>query len=330
MKKFNNYVLSFMFYVLCSLTNAYGLEFKEYLSHASSLRGSALNKIKVTNLKSLPNYTQDVPAKDYYAGIKQSKANIEQVAKYAAQTDPTAKDIYKNFATRQKVIIDQNSNEIKKAKDIQKNAIDVTGGISDKYAKQLPKDNQPNQDFNKAATDFATINAAGADMLDSKGSRAFSGYSLQCTKDGWGYSNCCQGSGWGPKMHLGSCSDEEKRLGIARQNGLAIYVGDKCTHRNIFGCYVHADVYCVFGSKLARIAQEKGRKDQLGIGFGSGGSPNCLGISIEKLQQIDFGKIDFSSAYSDIKNNINLPDISDTSNKLSQDIVDKASARRGA
>jgi conjugal transfer mating pair stabilization protein TraN len=42
-------------------------------------------------------------------------------------------------------------------------------------------------------------------------------------------------------------------------------------------CIQKSQVYCVFDGKLARIIQEQGRRDQLGVKFGSGDSPNCRG-----------------------------------------------------
>ena len=60
--------------------------------------------------------------------------------------------------------------------------------------------------------------------------------------------------------------------------------------------------------KLSRIIEEQGRRDQLGIGFGSAETPNCKGMTPEQLQAIDYDKIDFSDLYNDIKNNTNFPD----------------------
>jgi conjugal transfer mating pair stabilization protein TraN len=63
-------------------------------------------------------------------------------------------------------------------------------------------------------------------------------------------------------------------------------------------------VYCVFPSKIARIVQVEGRRNQLGIGFGVVGDdyahPDCRGITPEELSKLDFGKMDFRSLYNDM------------------------------
>lgn len=65
--------------------------------------------------------------------------------------------------------------------------------------------------------------------------------------------------------------------------------------------------YCQFDSKLARIVQEQGRRDQLGVGFGSGSSPNCRGITVDELQRLDFGVMNFSDFYSDLSAGSDIP-----------------------
>ncbi len=66
----------------------------------------------------------------------------------------------------------------------------------------------------------------------------------------------------------------------------------------------------MFDGKLARIIQEQGRRDQLGVKFGSGDSPDCRGITVPELQSIDFDKINFSDFYEDLMKNQKIPDTS--------------------
>jgi conjugal transfer mating pair stabilization protein TraN len=77
-----------------------------------------------------------------------------------------------------------------------------------------------------------------------------------------------------------------------------------------WGLHPEKQVYCVFDGKLARIIQEQGRRDQLGVKFGSGDSPNCRGITVPELQSIDFDKINFSDFYEDLMKNQKIPDTS--------------------
>jgi len=44
---------------------------------------------------------------------------------------------------------------------------------------------------------------------------------------------------------------------------------------------------------LEKVIQVEGRK-QLGLDFGSGGSPNCRGLKMEEIKRLDFSKIDFT------------------------------------
>lgn len=63
----------------------------------------------------------------------------------------------------------------------------------------------------------------------------------------------------------------------------------------------------MFDSKLAKIVQEQGRSWQLGIGFGSGNNPDCRGITIEELQAIDFGRLNFADFYEDMEKGTDIP-----------------------
>jgi hypothetical protein len=106
--------------------------------------------------------------------------------------------------------------------------------------------------------------------------KAFTGKAMRCRKAFAGFSNCCKDSGWGQSAGLAACDDEEKLSGRRkrknhRQRGRAV-------RSQVLGaCIQKSQVYCVFDGKLARIIQEQGRRDQLGVKFGSGDSPNCRG-----------------------------------------------------
>ena len=82
----------------------------------------------------------------------------------------------------------------------------------------------------------------------------------------------------------------------------------------------------MFGGKLARIIQEQGRRDQLGIGFGSGDSPDCRGITVPELQGINFKLINFSDFYDDLMNNQKIPD----SGTMVQQVKDRIAAQVNA
>ena len=162
--------------------------------------------------------------------------------------------------------------------------------------------------FDTAVAKLAALSAAGDDInKDQINIRAFTGQAMSCRKAMAGFSNCCVDSGWGNSIGLANCSDDEMALGKAKQKRITVSVGEACNRKALGVCIQKKQVYCVFQGKLARIVQEQGRRDQLHVGFGSGDSPDCRGISPEELQKIDFDPINFSDFYSDLQNNQNIP-----------------------
>ena len=153
---------------------------------------------------------------------------------------------------------------------------------------------------------LGAVSEAGADF-DVEADEIFNGEDLRCSKAMLSYSNCCKTDGWGQDIGLDQCSVDEQRLALSRQGGLCHYVGSYCDSRTLFGCTSRKESYCCFKSKLARIIHEQGRI-QLGMDWGSAEAPNCDGIGIEELQQIDFSRIDFSEFYADAMGKADSPD----------------------
>lgn len=169
--------------------------------------------------------------------------------------------------------------------------------------------NGKNDMFAKAASELAAVAAAGKDVaeLNSNDVKIFTGKGLSCKKFAAGFSNCCKDSGWGQDVGLASCSSDEKALGKAKEKRLTVYVGEYCSKKALGICIEKKRGYCEFDSKLAQIVQQQGRSWQLGIGFGSGSSPDCRGITPEELQKIDFSKVDFSAFYDDLNSGSDIP-----------------------
>ena len=169
--------------------------------------------------------------------------------------------------------------------------------------------NGKNDMFAKAASELAAVTAAGKDVaeLNSNDVKIFTGKGVSCKKFAAGFSNCCKDSGWGQDLGLASCSSDEKALGKAKEKRLTVYVGEYCSKKVMGICLERKRGYCEFDSKLAQIVQQQGRSWQLGIGFGSGSSPDCRGITPEELQKIDFSKVDFSAFYDDLNSGSNIP-----------------------
>lgn len=181
------------------------------------------------------------------------------------------------------------------------------------------------QEFKKAVTILSAA-TEGARDLDGKGDFVFKGQRLECSRVMLGAKNCCREKGWGIDMNLFHCSDQEKQLGKARENNLVVPTGEYCFKRKRFPggsvCVDHHQTYCVFQSRLARIVQEQGRRNQLGIGFGQGEFSNCSGITPNQLQMIQFERIDFSEFYQDIKNRQKKPDEQKTAEGIGKRIGD--------
>lgn len=102
------------------------------------------------------------------------------------------------------------------------------------------------------------------------------------------------------------CTDEEKELYQMRRAGRAIEVGKYC-HTKVLECLSHHTAYCVFGSRIARIIQNDGRRNQLGISFGyvnddkKSDYVDCRGITKDELTRMKFDQMDFSELYNELK-----------------------------
>lgn len=176
--------------------------------------------------------------------------------------------------------------------------------------------------FGQAVSALAAVAAAGEDVAELNGVnvRAFTGEAKSCKKMAVGFNNCCKDSGWGQDVGLSSCSSDEKALGKAKEKKLTVYVGEYCSKKVLGVCFEKKRGYCQFDSKLARIVQEQGRRDQLGVGFGSGKSPDCRGITVDELQRLDFGVMNFSDFYSDLDAGSDIPE-DQALLKKAQDII---------
>lgn len=153
-----------------------------------------------------------------------------------------------------------------------------------------------NDNFGKSVSALAVAGEAGHEFSQTQ-STLFAGRAQSCEVFGLDFLDCCASKGWGEKLNLAHCSGPEKELGKAKLNYLVYYIGEYCAKEwpwPINGCEIRKNTYCIFGSKLARIVQEQGRLKQLNnAAFGTPEHPNCSGMSVAELQQIQMDKIDF-------------------------------------
>lgn len=96
------------------------------------------------------------------------------------------------------------------------------------------------------------ISAASAFVSDAPNSQAFGG-------------NCCKEhviEGSDKPWKLRECTADEVRLSVAKQKGLAYYLGEYCAKRGGFPikqCVLKTKTYCVFEDMLALVVNEQGR-----------------------------------------------------------------------
>lgn len=170
------------------------------------------------------------------------------------------------------------------------------------------------QDFESSTAKLAALAKAGTGMSDPP--QIFKGKAMACTIKALGVANCCNDRGWGTQVGLASCSDEEKALGQAKEQGLTVALGSYCAKKVFGACLRKKKRYCVFDSKLARIIQAQGVRDQLGLSLGSAKRPRCEAITPEQLQAINFSYLDFSDFYGDLRNQSALPSANEIQARL--------------
>lgn len=171
-----------------------------------------------------------------------------------------------------------------------------------------------NTEFDQSAAALAGLNAAGKDLGNPP--TMFRGKPMKCTDKAFGFADCCKDGGWGTDMGLAQCDEEEKALGQAKEKKLTIALGDYCAEKVLGACIRRKKTYCVYDSKLARIIQEQGNKNQLSSHFGDAENPVCDPITPEQLQEINFGHIDFGDFYEDMHNNMALPNPEEIKNRI--------------
>jgi conjugal transfer mating pair stabilization protein TraN len=179
---------------------------------------------------------------------------------------------------------------------------------------------KPSSDFNESAAALAALAKAAEGLGDPP--LIFTGQGQKCTKKMLGISDCCKDGGWGTDVGLAQCSEEEKALGKAKDDKLTIYLGSYCAEKVLGQCLRKKRTYCVFDSLLARIIQEQGTRDQLGLSLGTAKVPICGAITPEQMQQINFEDIDFSDFFGEMNSNTHLPSSQEIQHRLSSALGD--------
>ena len=99
---------------------------------------------------------------------------------------------------------------------------------------------------------------------------------------------------------VNNCSQMDMETGILNASGRCYEVGEYCKKTwPLSGCVQEAKKYCCFNSKLAKIIHEQGRSQLQS--FTGVSADDCRGFYPEEFQYLDFGQIDLSDYYGDLK-----------------------------
>lgn len=166
------------------------------------------------------------------------------------------------------------------------------------------------------------------------GFKIFEGRGQHCSRKAADYQNCCRmSSGWGNELGA-RCSKDEQILAEKRAKNLCIYVG-KTTKKNMGVVTLTKHYYCCFSNMLEKIIQVQARKQPALRGnffgsdrFGSGGNPDCRGLTIEELSLVDFSQIDFTELATEIFSKVVMPNVNDVEMRV-KNSFDRLSKTQG-
>lgn len=102
------------------------------------------------------------------------------------------------------------------------------------------------------------------------------------------------------------CEKEEFEMNAKRQLKKCTYLGSYCKTK-VFGmCVEKRGSYFCFNSPLSRIVQEQVRP-QLGLDWGSAKQPQCDGIPIERMGEVDWDKVNLDEWIGLLQQNGHFP-----------------------
>lgn len=109
-----------------------------------------------------------------------------------------------------------------------------------------------------------------------------------------------------------ACEQEEFEMNAKRQLKSCHYVGSYCKTKVVGACIEKREAYCCFNSPLSRIINEQVRT-QKGWGFGSPKNPQCDGLTLDQIADVDWDKIDLTEWLGILQETGHYPDGSDMS-----------------
>ncbi|EOG4985552.1 conjugal transfer mating pair stabilization protein TraN [Salmonella enterica subsp. enterica serovar Cerro] len=103
------------------------------------------------------------------------------------------------------------------------------------------------------------------------------------------------------------CEEDEFTMNAKRALKNCSYVGSYCKSKVLGACIEKREAYCCFNSPLSRIIQEQVRP-QLGESFGDPKNPQCGGIPLDKIAEIDWSKVNLDEWLGILQQNGKFPD----------------------
>jgi len=86
------------------------------------------------------------------------------------------------------------------------------------------------------------------------------------------------------------CEQKEYELAAKKSLKSCTYLGSFCQTKVFGACVEERESYCCYSSHLARILQEQIRP-QLGMSYGDIKQPDCRGIPINRLAEVDWDRV---------------------------------------
>lgn len=103
------------------------------------------------------------------------------------------------------------------------------------------------------------------------------------------------------------CEEKEFTMNAKRALNSCTYVGSYCKSKVLGACVEERESYCCFNSPLSRIIQEQVRP-QLGLSFGDARAPQCGGIPLDRIADIDWSKVNLDEWLGILQQNGKFPD----------------------
>ena len=88
-----------------------------------------------------------------------------------------------------------------------------------------------------------------------------------------------------------ACEEEEFELNSKRALEACTYLGSYCKTEVLGVCIEERESYCCYNSPLSMIIQE-GVRPQLGMDYGDLSNPDCSGIPLDRIAEINWEKVD--------------------------------------